>query len=99
MKIYSIHDQQGSFFLPPFYAKTSGIAQRMFIMSLGDSWPHRADFALYELGQFDEETGAILTGDAPVRVLSGLSIPEEHDPRVNPAAPLRTEASVPNNAI
>jgi len=90
MKIFSIHDSQGEYFHPPFFAKTSGMAQRMFIGSMGDSFPHRADFALYQIGEFDEDTGVITPQD-PLRVLAGLAIPADLDPRLPNPATLQTE--------
>jgi len=82
MKIYSIRDDAAQFFIQPFFANTDAQATRMFIGSLGDSFPHRADFKLYALGTFDTETGQIC-GSGPVLVLAGLSIAVTLDPRVS----------------
>jgi len=82
--IYAIRDNGAEFFIQPFTAPTDTVAQRMFIGSLGDSFPHRQDFALYRCGIFNTQTGCIESQD-PELVLNGLSIPEKFDPRL-PAA-------------
>lgn len=86
LKIYTIHDDKAGFFIQPFFAVTDGQATRMFIGSLGDSFPHRADFKLFTVGFFNTDTGDI-EGAGPTLVLAGLSIPVSLDPRVKPAAP------------
>jgi len=80
MMIYSIRDNGAEFFIQPFIAPTDAVAQRMFIGSLGDSFPHRQDFALYKIGTFNTESGKIVAND-PVMILAGLSIPDKFDPR------------------
>lgn len=80
MKIYTIRDQVAQFFIAPYLAQNDGVAKRMFIGSLGDSWPHRSDFQLYRVGSFDPDTG-LLSPESPSLVLAGLSIPDDLDPR------------------
>lgn len=81
MKIYTVRDTAADYFLPPYFARTDDQAKRMFIGSLGDSFPYRRDFGLFLVGEFDEETG-VINGLDPVQVLAGLSIPEKMDPNV-----------------
>jgi hypothetical protein len=83
MNIYTIRDDTGGFFLPPFTALNDGIAKRMFISSLGDSCPHRKDFVLFNIGVFDDDNGTI-TPCHPINVLAGFSIPIDLDPRFQP---------------
>lgn len=80
MMILSVHDSVAGYFIPPYMARNVGQAKRMFIASLGDSFPHRADFGLFHIGDFDEDTGHVTTMD-PVQILAGLSISPEMDPR------------------
>lgn len=80
MKIYSIHDAAAGFFIAPFTAHNDALAKRMFIGSLGDSFPHRADFTLHCLGVFDDQTGEITF--EPSLILNGLSIDVSLDPRL-----------------
>lgn len=80
MKLYTIRDQVAGFFISPFCAPNDGVAKRMFIQGLGDSFPHRSDFSLHYIGDFNDDTGALTTSD-PHLVLAGLSIDPVLDPR------------------
>lgn len=81
MNFYTVRDETADFFLPPFLARNEGQAKRMFIGSLGDSFPYRRDFSLYHVGSFDEDNG-LITPAEPTLVLNGLSIAVDLDPRV-----------------
>lgn len=86
MIIYSVRDDSADYFLPPFLARTDAQAVRMFIGSLGDSFPYRHDFHLMAVGGFDQDTGLVTAEDAPRLVISGVSIDAKLDPRVSVAA-------------
>lgn len=79
--VYSIRDDAADYFIPPFVAQNDAMAKRMFISSLGDSWPHRSDFHLFWIGEFDDDNGTIRPIDPPKNVLSGMSIDDKLDPR------------------
>ena len=81
MNIYSIRDQAAEFFITPFFAKTDAQAKRMFVGSLGDSFPYRRDFVLYQVGSFDTDDGLVVGLDTPRVVLAGSSVPDTQDPR------------------
>lgn len=85
MKIYTIRDQVAGFFLPPYTAPNNGIAVRMFISGLSDSFPHRSDFSLHLIGEFSDDTGELKYLD-PEIVINGASIAEHLDPRPRPAS-------------
>lgn len=78
--VYSIRDNVAGYFLPPFFAINDGHAKRMFIVGLGDSFPHRADFSLFCIGSWNDGDAALVPSD-PRRVLSGVSISDTLDPR------------------
>ncbi len=84
MKIYTIHDMAAAFFFSPFAAHTDAEASRMFVASLGDSFPHRQDYTLFRIGSFDPDTGELKT-QKHKKVLAGLSIPPSENP--NPTHP------------
>lgn len=84
--VYAIFDSVAEYFLPPFFAINDGQARRMFVVGLGDSFPHRADFTLFRIGSWNDAT-AELTAEAPAKVLSGVSIAPSLDPRPKPALP------------
>lgn len=81
MNCYSVFDSAAEYFLPPFFAPNDGVAKRMFIGSLGDSFAYRADFVLYYVGEFNDAAGVLNPHDGPRLVLAGLSIAENLDPR------------------
>lgn len=83
MRVYTIRDQAGEFFLPPFTAHNDAIAKRMFVGSMGDSFSHRMDFVLYFVGEFSDENGT-LSPVEPVVVLAGYSVADSLDPRPRP---------------
>lgn len=95
MNIYSIQDNAADFFIAPYMAQNHNHAKRMFIASLGDSFPHRKDFTLFCLGEFDADTGIVTGLPAPSLVLAGLSVPPDLDPRVG-ASPLHGVGSYPD---
>lgn len=76
MKIYTIRDDKAAAYLPPFCARQNGEAIRMFQNSLSDSqsnfakWPE--DYILFELGEFNEDTGVITPLDAPKALGNGI---------------------------
>lgn len=80
---YTIRDNVADFFLPPFFARNDEMAKRMFISSLGDSFPHRSDFQLFMIGAFNSDTGQ-LNGCNATLTLAGLSISPQMDPRPQP---------------
>lgn len=94
MNLYSIRDDAAQYFLPLFLAKTDNQAKRMFIGSLGDTFPHRSDFKLFLIGEFDDENGTI-TPKEPTLVLAGFSIPADLNPALSqPTAPPTSEPNL-----
>lgn len=63
LKIYSIKDSKAAAYGTPFFQPTRGLALRAFIDLSMDSQSmpakHPSDFALFELGEFDQLTGMI----------------------------------------
>lgn len=94
MNVYTIHDAAAQYFLPPFFAETDNQAKRMFIGSLGDSFPHRSDFVLFQIGQFNNETGLLKENKQIESILAGASISPHLDPRV--PTPENGKANVAN---
>lgn len=62
-KIYAIKDQAIEAFSQPFFVQAQGQAVRMFMDESKNEQSqinrHPADFELWYLGDFDEQTGAI----------------------------------------
>lgn len=72
---YSVHDSVAQFFGPPFFCKTDGEARRLFSDACKDTRSnlseHPSDFALYRLGQFDDNSGDLVPV-APVLIVRGV---------------------------
>lgn len=62
-KIYSIFDAAAEAYMQPFFAKTNGLALRIFADTISSEksvlHAHPGDFTLFEIGSFNEETGEI----------------------------------------
>lgn len=63
LKMFTIYDSKLKAYMPPLYYRNSGEALRAVTMSLEKSDHPFAkfpgDYTLFEIGQFDDETGAI----------------------------------------
>jgi hypothetical protein len=62
LQIFTVYDSKSEAFMPPFYARATGEALRMFENSVKTSdhdfsrWPE--DYTLFQLGSFDDNTGS-----------------------------------------
>lgn len=63
LKIYSIRDNRTEAFLRPFFLQNDSVLDRAMIDAVNDPQSqlhqHPQDFAVYDLGEFDEQTGQI----------------------------------------
>lgn len=77
MKLYAVKDEMSNLFLTPTPFKTEGEAKRQFKDAINNNriWKDNpADFSLYKLGEYNEETGEI---DAKLeKVISGHAFRE-----------------------
>ena len=53
--MYSVYDKIAKEFSAPTLAKNDGVASRMFLNSIS-KLPNAADLALYQVGEFDNES-------------------------------------------
>ena len=72
MKCFSVFDVKANMFGVPFFAVSVGVASRMFADLVVDSrstiYRYPADFALYEIGDFNETSGLFTSLDRPNHV-------------------------------
>lgn len=72
--VVSVFDQAANVFARPFCVPSLGLALRSFsdeaVRQAPDNpmWAHPQDFALFHLGEFDDEQGRFQLLDAPVRI-------------------------------
>jgi hypothetical protein len=63
VKVFSVYDSKAEAYLRPMFLQTKGLALRSFIEAVNDPKQdiHRyaADFTLFELGEWDDETGTM----------------------------------------
>lgn len=83
MLMFSVRDSKAAAFLPPFFAPTVGVATRMFASAARDASHdfHRyaEDYTLFQVGEFDEQTGKVsgLPSPEPVVLAANLLSAEE----------------------
>ena len=72
MKCFSVFDTKAYVFGVPFFALTVGVASRLFADLVADFQctvnRYPADFALYEIGDFNETSGLFISLDRPTHV-------------------------------
>lgn len=63
ISIFTVFDQKASAFLQPFFSPTVGTAIRAFSDTINDPnsmlSKHPADFTLFEIGGFDDQSGVV----------------------------------------
>jgi len=82
LQVFTIRDQAGEFYNPPFFAKTKQEAVRSFTRIKNDpqstinQFPQHFD--LYEIGTFDDSDGKMVTFDTPQHIIAAnnLTAPE-----------------------
>jgi len=76
MKIFSIYDSKAEAYLQPFFAPTKAYAIRQFTQAANDESAdfHKfaADYTLFELGSWDEQTGTIAPNEAKTALGSAI---------------------------
>lgn len=73
LKVFTVYDSAAELFLQPFFARNEAEAVRSFTDAAVDPnhsfCKHARDYTLYELGEYAEENGAILSHVEPRRIL------------------------------
>lgn len=63
LKIYTVYDSKVEAYLQPFYVRSKGEAIRAFTETVNDPQSlvgkHPADYTLFEIGEFDDQTAKI----------------------------------------
>lgn len=74
--VYSVFDLKGESFSLPFFAATDGVAMRLFGDACLDSETpvgrHPDDFALFRVGAWNADSGALAGTDVPIPVWTGV---------------------------
>lgn len=76
----SVRDSALDAFMRPFFVPTTGAAVRAFSDEVrrkdSEMYRHPADYVLFELGSFDEESGRVENLDSPRQLVRGIDIGE-----------------------
>lgn len=90
-KIYSIYDEKAEIFSTPFFSMNDNMAIRSFQDLANDPsstiYKHPEDYKLYELGEFEDQSGKTIPVDPPRFIINAqlhLPLGEENatsDPR------------------
>lgn len=78
MKIFSIKDSKAEAYLLPIFAPTVGVAIRIFQNAASkegsDFHKYAADYTLFEIGEWNEETGRVKPLEANKNIINGLDV-------------------------
>jgi len=78
LKVFTVRDNAAEAYLPPFYFNSKGQALRSFMDALGTKdhqfCQHPEDYALWELGEFDDANGKFDLLPAPVHVVNAIDV-------------------------
>ncbi len=77
MKAFEIRDLKAEAYTTPFFAETAGLAMRTLQQRIPDNDPMRVyapDFALYETGTWNAQTGIIEGYLSPVFVIEMMNL-------------------------
>jgi hypothetical protein len=101
--VFSIHDQKADAFLPPFILPKEEMAKRTFYDCVNSEdhqfGAHPADYTLFKLGLFDDESGTYLLEKTPISLGSGIEyrrLPTESvngNPEISNAASVQSDAA------
>lgn len=83
LKMYSPFDSKLGVWMNPMFFMHAGQAERMWseLCNDGSTLPgkHPSDFTLFQVGEFDEETGRVSPVHPPVQLCTGLSVKKQPD--------------------
>lgn len=77
-EVFAVYDKAIGAYLLPFYCRNKGEAVRSFMDAVRDSTHqmhrHATDYALFEIGVFDDVSGLLIQDDKvhPVRIMGAL---------------------------
>lgn len=76
LKVVAVRDRAADAYMRPFFVPTIGMAVRSFQDEVNRSgadnpmWSHPEDYDLYELGDFDEDSGRFLCHEPQPRMVA-----------------------------
>jgi len=99
LKIFTVYDSKAGYHQTPFFMVSTGAAQRGFITILNDPQApqclYPADFTLFEIGTYNEETGEILPHDTMINLGNGLHMKGKYQVTPNHQIPVEQPMEQP----
>lgn len=87
LKIFSIHDSAAKVYARPFLFSTSAEAMRMFETQVNDKEKggliaaHPDQFTLYQIGEYDDTTGKLTSGEVCMSLGNGINFVKDDLPK------------------
>lgn len=82
--VFTVFDSKAEVYLPPFYARTSGEAIRMFATSANENGhefcKYPADYTLFRLGNYDDQNAKFDLDKTPGSL--GLALEHQTNPEI-----------------
>lgn len=76
LKIFNVYDSKAETYMQPFFMQTTGQALRSFEDTVNDPSTvfnkHSADFTLFEIGTYDDQTAQIITLESKINLGTAL---------------------------
>lgn len=80
-KVFTIYDTKGETYNMPWFVKTHGEAERTFSNLANDERTNIAknpeDYDLFQIGEFDDQTGTLTPHQTPTHVVKALHLLRE----------------------
>jgi len=101
LKVFTVYDSAVGAYMQPFFMQSAGQAIRAMSDTLQSTEhqfsKHPADFTLFEIGTYDEETGKLFSLPAYINLGTCLELQARISPP-SPAAPLSVAGQAPTNS-
>lgn len=81
--MYTVYDAAAAAYLPPFYQNTTAQALRAWQSTINDPQSnfskYSADYTLFQIGEYDDQTGNITMLDAKINLGTALEHKTSHE--------------------
>jgi len=81
VKIFSIYDDKAQVYSNPFFMPHVGMATRAFADLVIDGQSniskHPSDFKLYQIGEFDDVSGEVISSNKPIFINAAIEFVEK----------------------
>lgn len=84
LHIFTVHDSKAEAYLPPFFMRSIGEAQRAFADAVnspekGNFSDHYADYTLFVIGEYDDQNAVIVNLEPKKALANGVQVKIESE--------------------